>query len=208
MSHDPPGIPPDLLRRYPITVLPPGDPRRLLLPEDVAELVDSDVVPAVATNQYLGAVFVDDQARPLAFNLPYLGYMGNHRVEPSSFLMPAYLVYAEGLILFHQRGARAPAPARREVRVARRVLRAGELAGPRLLDYLVLGDGRWLSLGDAGKIAFPTLGASLPPDGRAEVKPKYRNPEQPRQTWSGRGKMARWLREKLAAGAELEDFAL
>lgn len=43
-------------------------------------------------------------------------------------------------------------------------------------------------------------------DGRSVVAAKYRNPEKPEETWSGRGKMARWLREKLEAGGKLEDF--
>ncbi len=45
-------------------------------------------------------------------------------------------------------------------------------------------------------------------DGRSWVKPKYRNPEHPKQTWSGRGHMARWLRQKVEAGAKLEDFLI
>lgn len=35
---------------------------------------------------------------------------------------------------------------------------------------------------------------------------RYRNPEDPEQTWTGRGKHPNWLREKLQAGANLEDF--
>ncbi|MCP3956481.1 MAG: H-NS histone family protein [bacterium] len=42
--------------------------------------------------------------------------------------------------------------------------------------------------------------------GRRVVAPKYRDPERPDLTWSGRGKMVRWLREKLEAGGKLEDF--
>ncbi len=37
---------------------------------------------------------------------------------------------------------------------------------------------------------------------------KYRNPADPTQTWSGRGKRPRWLQQALAQGARLEDFAV
>ncbi len=111
-------------------------------------------------------------------------------------------------MLFHQRGARPSQPQRRDVEAAKRVLKAGELAGVQLLDYLVIGDSGWTSLEDAGKVRFPPIGGQAPGDGRAEVKPKYRNPDSPSETWSGRGKMARWLREKRAAGAKLEDFVV
>jgi len=45
-------------------------------------------------------------------------------------------------------------------------------------------------------------GASL-----GSVAAKYRDPESA-QTWTGRGKQPVWLRDKLAAGARLEDFAV
>ena len=38
--------------------------------------------------------------------------------------------------------------------------------------------------------------------------PKYRNPADPEQTWTGRGKRPRWLQQALSEGAELEDFAI
>lgn len=37
-------------------------------------------------------------------------------------------------------------------------------------------------------------------------KPKYRDPEKPENMWAGRGKQPGWLKEKLEAGAKLEDF--
>ena len=36
--------------------------------------------------------------------------------------------------------------------------------------------------------------------------PKYRDPAKPECTWAGRGKHPGWLKEKLEAGASLEDF--
>jgi DNA-binding protein H-NS len=43
----------------------------------------------------------------------------------------------------------------------------------------------------------------------APVKPKYRNPANPDQTWSGRGRKPNWLTDALAnKGAKLEDFAI
>jgi len=40
------------------------------------------------------------------------------------------------------------------------------------------------------------------------VKPKYRNPRQPSETWSGRGKQPRWLRAQLRPGKKLDDFLI
>lgn len=40
------------------------------------------------------------------------------------------------------------------------------------------------------------------------VYPKYRNPQVPSETWSGRGKTPRWLVAALKTGHKLEDFAI
>lgn len=41
--------------------------------------------------------------------------------------------------------------------------------------------------------------------GRGEVKPKYRDPST-NETWSGRGRMATWLKRKQDAGEDIDDY--
>ena len=40
------------------------------------------------------------------------------------------------------------------------------------------------------------------------VFPKYRNPNEPSETWSGRGKQPRWLAAALKTGHSIEEFAI
>ena len=40
------------------------------------------------------------------------------------------------------------------------------------------------------------------------VFPKYRNPEEPSETWSGRGKQPRWLTAALKTGHKIEEFVI
>jgi len=40
------------------------------------------------------------------------------------------------------------------------------------------------------------------------VAPKYRNPADPEQTWSGRGKRPRWFNDALKAGKKEKDLAI
>jgi DNA-binding protein H-NS len=47
-----------------------------------------------------------------------------------------------------------------------------------------------------------------PPMKRFKPPVRYRNPANPTEQWSGRGKMPRWLKAKLEAGAALVDFKL
>jgi DNA-binding protein H-NS len=43
---------------------------------------------------------------------------------------------------------------------------------------------------------------------KSALPPKYRNPENPSQTWSGRGRRPNWLEEGIANGADLDDFLI
>jgi len=43
---------------------------------------------------------------------------------------------------------------------------------------------------------------------RGKVAPKYRNPDNPTETWAGRGLRPRWLADAIKAGKKLEHFAI
>ena len=42
----------------------------------------------------------------------------------------------------------------------------------------------------------------------SKVPPKYRNPDDPAQTWSGRGKRPRWFNAALKAGKKEKDLLI
>ncbi len=44
--------------------------------------------------------------------------------------------------------------------------------------------------------------------GKSKAPAKYRNPEDPTQTWSGRGRKPRWINEAEAAGRPISDFEI
>ena len=55
----------------------------------------------------------------------------------------------------------------------------------------------------APKARKSTKGRSL-----GKVAPKYRNPANAKETWTGRGKQPRWLAAETAKGKKLEDFLI
>ena len=46
------------------------------------------------------------------------------------------------------------------------------------------------------------------PGKRGKVAPKYRDPANPKVTWSGRGRTPKWVADALAGGAALADLAV
>ena len=43
---------------------------------------------------------------------------------------------------------------------------------------------------------------------REKVAPKYRNPDKPSETWTGRGRQPRWVQAALAEGRSLADLTV
>lgn len=41
-----------------------------------------------------------------------------------------------------------------------------------------------------------------------KVLPKYRNPERPSETWSGRGRQPRWVGTQLRSGMKVDDLLI
>ncbi|SER82426.1 DNA-binding protein H-NS [Tranquillimonas rosea] len=44
--------------------------------------------------------------------------------------------------------------------------------------------------------------------GAQKNPPKYRNPDDPKKTWTGRGRQPAWIKEALDSGRSLEDFRI
>ena len=53
-----------------------------------------------------------------------------------------------------------------------------------------------------GRMRFKGVG------GRGAVPPKYRNPDNPAETWAGRGLKPRWLAAALKSGKKLDQFVI
>lgn len=64
--------------------------------------------------------------------------------------------------------------------------------------------------GSAAPAAAPRKAGKAAKAGRTlgKVAPKYRNPENLAETWTGRGMKPRWLAAQLAAGKSADDFLI
>jgi DNA-binding protein H-NS len=59
-----------------------------------------------------------------------------------------------------------------------------------------------------GNLPVKTVGSSAQHRPYPKVLPKYRNPAEPGETWSGRGKRPKWVIAQLKSGKKLEDLAV
>jgi DNA-binding protein H-NS len=61
---------------------------------------------------------------------------------------------------------------------------------------------------ELGRLSRLSTSGTVKPNGHGPVAPKYRNPENPNETWAGRGLKPRWLAAALKAGKKLEQFSI
>ncbi|SHF95469.1 DNA-binding protein H-NS [Loktanella atrilutea] len=52
------------------------------------------------------------------------------------------------------------------------------------------------------------LTGMTPKKGKAVSPPKYRHPENPEQTWTGRGRQPDWMKDALENGQSKDDFLI
>ncbi len=82
-----------------------------------------------------------------------LGTLTGSLVHPREVFRVALKVGACAIVLVHNHPSGDPSPSPEDLQVTDRLKRAGELIGVRVLDHVIVGDGRYVSLADRGHLA-------------------------------------------------------
>ena len=96
--------------------------------------------------EILGAVFLDDFYRPLSALELFRGVRRKLVVNPQPILREALRRNASNVMLFHTHPSGDPTPSQEDRNMTERARQACELLGIELVDHLVLGGDRWISL--------------------------------------------------------------
>lgn len=117
-------------------------------PEQAAALL----VPrlADADRERCVAALLDTKHRLLEVVLVSVGSIDHTFMAPREVFRDALLANAAALVLAHNHPSGDPEPSRDDELLTRRLTRAGELVGVELLDHLVVGGERWVSLARRG----------------------------------------------------------
>lgn len=126
-------------RKLPPSVKAPKDIYRLMR----RRLKDAD-------REHFYAIMLSTKNTVLAIELVSIGSLNASIVHPREILKPAIKVSAASIILVHNHPTGDPTPSREDIEFTRRFAKCGELIGIELLDHIVLGDGRFQSLKEAG----------------------------------------------------------
>jgi len=92
------------------------------------------------------AVLVDGKHQLRRYEVVSLGTLTSSLVHPREVFRLAIRHAAAAVVVAHNHPSGDPEPSAEDVAVTRRLIRAGHLLGIPLLDHVVLGAGRWVSL--------------------------------------------------------------
>jgi DNA repair protein RadC len=139
---------PELARRYFEDSLPPGETIRN--PADTEAFLQ-------ARMRHLGhelfcCLYLDNRHRVLRFDEMFRGTIDGTSVYPREVVKEALQVNAAAVILAHNHPSGVAEPSQADERITQRLKSALELVDIRLLDHLIIGDGRSTSMASRGLI--------------------------------------------------------
>jgi DNA repair protein RadC len=117
-------------------------------PADAAALVQSEM--ALLEKEHLRVLLLDRRNRVLDIIEVYHGSVNSSQVRVGEIFQPAVSRMASAIVVCHNHPSGDPTPSPDDVAVTRAILQAGKLLDIELLDHLVIGQGKWVSLKERG----------------------------------------------------------
>jgi DNA repair protein RadC len=121
-------------------------------PDDVANLLQIEM--AALEQEQLRVVLLDTKHRIMGTRTVYQGSVNQAQVRVAEVFRDAVRQNATALVAVHNHPSGDPTPSAADVALTVELAQAGALLDIELLDHLIIGQGRWLSLRRMG-LGFP-----------------------------------------------------
>lgn len=132
----------ELGRRVAISVA--GDRLSIKSPDDAASIVMEEM--RHLDREHFVALLLNVKNQLIARELISIGTLNSSSVHPRELFKPAIRRSAASIILVHNHPSGDPEPSREDREVTKRLMEAGKIIGIEVLDHLVIGDNKFVSL--------------------------------------------------------------
>ncbi len=126
----------------------PEQRARVSSPADAANLLMSDM--ALLEQEHLRLVLLDTRNQVLATPNVYVGSLNTSVIRVGELFRAAIKENAAAMIVAHNHPSGDPSPSPEDVRVTKQIASAGKLLDIDVLDHLIIGHGRYVSLKERG----------------------------------------------------------
>jgi DNA repair protein RadC len=117
-------------------------------PQDVVNLLQSELRDTF--REHFKSLLLDAKNQVVKVCTVSVGTLDSSLVHPREVFKDAINASAAAIIVAHNHPSGDPAPSAEDRRITQRLFEAGELLGIDLLDSVIIGDGRWVSLKQLG----------------------------------------------------------
>jgi DNA repair protein RadC len=131
-----------------LTLESPEERPTINSPADAAALVQYEM--SALEQEHLRVLLLDRRNRVLEVVEIYRGSVNSSQVRVGEVFKEAVRKNASGVIVVHNHPSGDPTPSPDDVAVTRAIVQAGKLLDVDVLDHLVIGQGRWVSLKERG----------------------------------------------------------
>lgn len=131
-----------------LLALGPEERRPVRSPADAATLMMPEM--RFLAKEHFRVLLLDAKNRIVASELVSIGTLNSSLVHPRELFRRAIQTSAAAVILVHNHPSGDPAPSAEDLSLTRRLVEAGKLLGIEVLDHLIIGDNRYVSLKERG----------------------------------------------------------
>ncbi len=131
-----------------LTLEAPEERPSINSPADAAALVQYDM--SALEQEHLRVILLDRRNRVLEILEVYKGSVNSSQVRVGELFKDAIRTNASAVIVAHNHPSGDPTPSPDDVAVTRAMVQAGKLLDIDVLDHLVIGSGKWISLKERG----------------------------------------------------------
>jgi len=117
-------------------------------PEDIAEYFMEEMRHKEQEELYV--LMMDGKNRLLHYTPLFKGTVNASLVSPREVFIEAMRQQAVGIALLHNHPSGDPSPSREDILITRRIRETGELVGIPLIDHVIIGDTRYVSMKERG----------------------------------------------------------
>ncbi len=117
-------------------------------PLDAANLIMEEM--RYLAQEHFRALFLDTRNQVIGIRDITIGSLNASIVHPRETFKAAIQHTAAALIVAHNHPSGDPTPSSEDINLTARIVQAGELIGIPVLDHLIIGDGRFISLKERG----------------------------------------------------------
>ena len=117
-------------------------------PQDVYALVQFDM--SILEQEELRVILLDTRNRVLKIEMVYRGSLNQSQVRVGELFKSAIRANSASIILIHNHPSGDPTPSPDDVSITRQLIQAGKLLDINVLDHIVIGMNRFVSLKESG----------------------------------------------------------